>query len=154
MSRKYPKSDLPESIRKPHAAALRNNAKNSATGRNDVAKDETEEHVILRSESKRKRAQPTSTPTPRRKPIEMPSQGLKQSDILTFNTNAEKAFVRLISEILREDGQLPYRAAIREAAYELNVSTETAKRYLEKHCARRAEFSIEDGSVTLRKVKS
>jgi len=154
MSRKYPKSDLPESIRKPHAAALRNYAKNPATGRNDVVKDLEEEHVILKSESKRKRTQPAKTPTPRHKPIEMPSQGLKQSDILSFNCDAEKAFVRLISQILQEDGPLAYRDAVREAAFELNVSTETSKRYLEKHCARRAEFSIADGFVTLRKAKT
>jgi hypothetical protein len=153
MSRKYPKSDLPESIRKPHAAALRNSAKKPATEGINVTKDEEPERVILKSETKRKPTRPSSSPTSRRKPIEMPSQGLKQSDILTFNCDAERAFVRLISEILREDGSLAYREAIREAAFELNVSTETSKRYLEKHCARRAEFSISDGFVTLRQVK-
>jgi predicted transcriptional regulator YheO len=89
----------------------------------------------------------------RNKPIEKPGQGLKQTDILAFNQDAEKAFVRLITELLREDGKLSYREAVREAAYELNVSIETAKRYLEKHSARRAEFCIEDGLVTLRQVR-
>jgi hypothetical protein len=123
MSKKFPKSDLPENIVRPHRAALRAHAQ-AASGK---------------------------TKSPRR--IDLPSQGLKQSDILTFNNDAERAFVRLISEILREDGPLSYREAIREAAYELNVSTETAKRYLEKHSARRAEFCIEDGYVSLRQVK-
>ena len=84
------------------------------------------------------------------KQIERPGQGLKQSDILAFNHEAEKSFVELISELLQENGSISYREAVREAAFELNISIETAKRYLEKHSARRAEFCIDDGSVTLR----
>jgi hypothetical protein len=116
MSSKYPKSDLPETIAKPHRAALRTDAQ--------------------------RRAKPK---------VEKPGQGLKQSDILAFNHDAENAFVRLLKDLLQEDGKLSYREAVREAAFELNVSIETAKRYLEKHSARRAEFCIEDGSVTLRR---
>ena len=80
----------------------------------------------------------------------MPSQGLKQTDIISFNQDAEAAFIGLISGILREEGQLSYRDAIQEAAFELNVSTETAKRYLVKHSARRAEFCLTGKSITLR----
>jgi hypothetical protein len=85
-----------------------------------------------------------------RKQVKRPGQGLKQSDILAFNHEAEMSFVELISGLLQEDGSITYREAVREAAFELNISIETAKRYLEKHSARRAEFSIEDGSVILR----
>ena len=85
-----------------------------------------------------------------RKQVERPGQGLKQSDIVAFNHEAEKSFVKLISELVQEDVSISYREAVREAAFELNISIETAKRYLEKHSARRAEFCIDDGSVTLR----
>jgi predicted transcriptional regulator YheO len=82
--------------------------------------------------------------------VKRPGQGLKQSDILAFNHEAEKSFVELISELIQEDGSISYREALREAAFELNISIETAKRYLEKHSARRAEFCVDDGSVRLR----
>ena len=153
MSRKYPKSDLPENIRKPHAAALRNSAKKSATEGINVSKDEEPERVILKSETKRKTTRPRNPPSARSEPIETPGQGLKQSDILAFNCDAEHKFILLITKMLREDGSLSYREAIIEAAFELDVSPATSKRYLDKHSARRAEFSIEDGSVTLRKAK-
>lgn len=77
-------------------------------------------------------------------------QGLKQTDIIAFNQGAEGEFVKMLQEIIKADGPISIREAIREAAYELNVSTETAKRYLEKHTARRAEFNVSDGYVRLR----
>jgi hypothetical protein len=110
--------------------------------------NEPENKPIRAPKKATKPAKPARVVT--RKAVERPGQGLKQSDILAFNHDAEKSFVVLLTEILREDGRLSYREAVREAAYELNVSIETAKRYLEKHSARRAEFCIEDGSVTLR----
>lgn len=155
MSKKYPKSDLPENIAKPHRAALRNSAKKPATEGIDVNKDEQPERVILKSETKRKTTRPRSSPAARRKPIEaLPNQGLKQSDIVAFNCDAEHKFVLLIAKMLQEDGSLSYREAIIEAAFELDVSPATSKRYLDKHSARRAEFSITDGFVTLRRAKS
>jgi predicted transcriptional regulator YheO len=83
----------------------------------------------------------------------MPDQGLKQTDLVAFNQNAEQVFVSLLKELIQsENGIISYREAVRETAFELNVSIDTAKRYLEKHSARRAEFSIADGSVRLREI--
>jgi hypothetical protein len=99
---------------------------------------------------KRTRSKPVKPDKGQSKPFEKPGPGLKQSNVVAFNQDAEVAFIRLITGILKEDGKLSYREAVRETAFELNVSIDTAKRYLEKHSARRAEFCIEDGSVTLR----
>ncbi len=82
--------------------------------------------------------------------IAKPDQSLKHSDIIFFNQGAEKSFVKLLTDILKEEHRLPYREALREAAYELNVSIETSQRYLEKHIARHAEFKLEEGYVILR----
>jgi predicted transcriptional regulator YheO len=102
---------------------------------------------------KNHRPKPVKLTDRRSTPIEKPGQGLKQTDIVAFNQDAEHAFVDLITTILQEDGKLSYREAMQEAAFELNISTETAKRYLVKHSAHRAEFCIEGGSVTLRQDK-
>jgi hypothetical protein len=120
-------SDLPKTVGRSHRAALRNHL-----AKNPIQKDEAVK------------------PTSKKARSEKPDQGLKQTDIVSFNHEAERSFVKLIQDIIREDGPLSYREAIREAAYELNVSIETAKRYMEKHSARRAEFSISDGYVSLR----
>jgi hypothetical protein len=112
-----------------------------------------QDEATPKKQSKAKAPRPIKPATERRAPIDKPGQGLKESDILAFNHDAEAAFVSLITGILQEDGKLSYREAVREAAFELNVSIETAKRYLEKHSARRAEFYIEDGSVTLRQAR-
>jgi hypothetical protein len=120
-------SDLPKSVGKAHRAALRNYL---------AEKDKT---VELASKQPKRKSR-----------TERPDQGLKQTDIISFNQGAEQSFVRIIQGIISEDGPISVREAIREAAFELNVSVETAKRYLEKHSARRAEFSISDGYVILR----
>lgn len=89
----------------------------------------------------------------RKEQTKKPDQGLKQTDVVAFNHEAEPAFVSLIKGLIQsENGAISYREAVREAAFELNVSIDTAKRYLEKHSARRAEFSIADGSVKLREI--
>ncbi len=106
--------------------------------------------TTIKTRSKGKAPRATKPARNQRKQIERPGQGLKQSDILAFNHEAEKSFVKLISELLQEDESISYWEAVREAAFELNISIETAKRYLEKHSTRRAEFCIDDGSVTLR----
>jgi|GEM_PF-4803252 len=77
---------------------------------------------------------------------------LKSLDLTEFNTRAEQEFVTLVAEFVRERGEnLPrVREVLAEAAFELNISIETAKRYLLKHTARRAEFVVTDGKVGLR----
>ena len=76
---------------------------------------------------------------------------LKAIDLTEFNSRAEQAFVELVAAFVQECSQPPrVREVLAEAAFELNISIETAKRYLLKHSARRAEFAITGGVVTLR----
>ena len=74
---------------------------------------------------------------------------LKAVDVIAFNTASERAFVGFLTEFVSTE-RVTVLDAIRESAFELNVSTETAKRYLLKHTARRASFAIESGVVVLR----
>lgn len=75
---------------------------------------------------------------------------LKAIDLLEFNGRAEQEFVKITKEYIEQEGSQSVRAILAEAAFELNISIETAKRYLLKHTARRAEFKIEAGKVELR----
>jgi hypothetical protein len=75
---------------------------------------------------------------------------LKSLDLVEFNGRAEQAFIKLIREYISQVGELSPRQVYSEASYELNISIETAKRYLLKHTARRAEFVISGGKVGLR----
>lgn len=140
-------SDLSESVGRPHRAAHRHYAHLPEPGKDTLTK---QDKAAPRKSSRPKAVKPAVRKSA---PTKKPGQGLKQTDIVAFNQDAEVAFVDLIAGILREDGQLSYREALQEAAYELNISTETAKRYLVKHSARRAEFCIEGRSVTLRRAK-
>jgi len=74
---------------------------------------------------------------------------LKVIDLLEFNLCAEQEFVKVITALC-SGGSPSVRECQAEAAFELNISIETAKRYLLKHTARRAEFVITDGKVGLR----
>ncbi len=79
---------------------------------------------------------------------------LKALDLIDFNARAEQAFVELVAAFVQEGSQPPrVREVLAEAAFELNISIETAKRYLLKHSARRAEFEVLGGVVTLRGAK-
>lgn len=75
---------------------------------------------------------------------------LKAIDVIAFNTQAERSFVGFVSELVSAE-RVSVVDVIRESAFELNVSTETAKRYLLKHTARRASFAVVDGVVVLRR---
>lgn len=71
----------------------------------------------------------------------------KHVDILSFNAGAEAQFIELIRAMIEETdkksgGAISISEVLRETAYELDVSTTTAKRYLTKHSARRAEFKV------------
>lgn len=79
---------------------------------------------------------------------------LKVIDILGFNAAAEKAFVSMLSALCEKMPEgIPTVGLRAEAAYRLNISTETAKRYIEKWCyAFSAPFCVRDGFV-FRKVQ-
>jgi len=74
---------------------------------------------------------------------------LKVLDSIAFNASAEKAFVALLSALCdaMPDG-VPIIGLRAEVAFRLNISTETAKRYIEKWCyAFSAPFTVRDGAV-------
>lgn len=72
---------------------------------------------------------------------------LKALDVIAFNREAEMAFVALLSRLISDGGgEVLLIDAIRETAWHLDISTETAKRYLLKHTASAAEF-VSDGKV-------
>jgi hypothetical protein len=88
-------------------------------------------------------------PQPSRKAQELAS--LKQIDIIAFSQAAEDGFIRLVWQLCKEtSGQVAAREVYSEAAYELGISVETAKRYLLKHTARRALFAWVNGKVSIR----
>ena len=78
---------------------------------------------------------------------------LKAFDIVSFNSMAETLFVALITDYINDEGPQPTVVVCAEAAFELDISIETAKRYLLKHSARRAEFEIKEKQVHLRGAK-
>lgn len=69
---------------------------------------------------------------------------LKTTDILSFNSEAERQFCELISSLLSDAGDVTPHICYQEAAFELNISTQTAKRYFIKHTARRAQFGVDE----------
>lgn len=74
---------------------------------------------------------------------------LKAIDLIEFNQCAEQEFVKVVTELCA-GGSPSVRECQAEAAFELNISIETAKRYLLKHTAHHAEFKVENGKVGLR----
>jgi hypothetical protein len=79
-------------------------------------------------------------------------QHLKALDLVEFNQRAEGWFVVWLAEKIRgtryEGVELGW--VVKNAAYELDVSVETVKRYLAKHTADRAEFFCDGKLVRLR----
>lgn len=76
-------------------------------------------------------------------------QSLKHLDLIAFNVATERVFVQMLERLCAAmpDG-VPVSGARAEAAYSLNISTETAKRYIEKFCcAFSAPFQIRDGMI-------
>jgi hypothetical protein len=78
-------------------------------------------------------------------------QNLKHMDPTLFNSAAEMKFIELVRGMIEENQGNPVNIAeiYRETSYELNVSTETVKRYLFKHSARRAELRVFGKAVML-----
>lgn len=82
-------------------------------------------------------------------------RALKQLDITNFNFHSERFFVEWLTKRLQaEDFEcLAVSWVLGNAAYELDISTETVKRYVAKHTADRAEFYVFDGFIALRERK-
>ena len=76
-------------------------------------------------------------------------RSLKAIDLVGFNSVAEAQFVELLSAMCEQMPQgVPVRVARAEVAFQLGVSTETAKRYIEKFCyALSAPFQVVDGNI-------
>lgn len=80
---------------------------------------------------------------------------LKKLDLVEFNHVAESAFTSLLRQmILADGGRTGYMTAVQDIAYRLDISTETAKRYILKYTARSAPFELQDGLIRLRKKGS
>lgn len=76
-------------------------------------------------------------------------QTLKGIDLIAFNQSAEQSFLAMLEALCAAmpDG-VPLVGARAETAYRLGVSTETAKRYIEKFAfAFSAPFRIKDGMI-------
>jgi len=91
-----------------------------------------------RRRNPRRNPRRTQTPTPKK-----PEAGLKQFDLVEFNRQAESAFRELLT------GMLGWTVVdiIAEAAWQLDISTETARRYLMKYTAKSAPWRIVDGTL-------
>ena len=76
---------------------------------------------------------------------------LKATDLVEFNRRAESDFVYITRNLLASLGAMRVRMVCIEVAARLDISIETAKRYLLKHSASISEFEIEKGWVTERK---
>ena len=83
---------------------------------------------------------------------EKPSLSLKHTDLVAFNQGAEKTAVQYLTEYIQRKGSPMFNTACSLIALEVNVSTETAKRYLQKYSVDhpKAPFSIQDGYVKIR----
>lgn len=80
-------------------------------------------------------------------------QTLKHIDLVAFSQSAEQAFVAMLEHLCQRMPEgVPVLATRAEAAFRLGISTETAKRYIEKWCfAFSAPFAVKDGLI-FRKV--
>ena len=86
-------------------------------------------------------------------PAEGELRTLKATDLVEFNRQAESEFVYIVRNLLANPGAMRAREVCIESAARLDISIETAKRYLLKHSASISEFDIQKGWVTERKRK-
>lgn len=79
----------------------------------------------------------------------------KANDPVSFNAGAEEHFIAwLKKKILRSQTKsIAYAWAVSNAAYELDVSVITIKRYIQKHTADRADFQTNGKHIVLRQKK-
>ena len=68
-------------------------------------------------------------------------QSLKFTDPVMYSEYANEFFVQLVRSLIEEGNGITNAAVIyQEAAFEMKLNTESVKRYLFRHSARRAEF--------------
>ncbi len=69
---------------------------------------------------------------------------LKHTNMVAFNDTAVRKFIELIRSLIERNdlNGINILEVYREAAYEIGISIETAKRYLIAHSASRAEFMM------------
>jgi hypothetical protein len=91
-------------------------------------------------------ADPTTTTIAQAQTLDEDFATLKTLDVIAFNLSAEKRFVLLASRLVPCTAQY----LVREVAFALDISVETAKRYLIKHSANHAEFEIKQNVVFAR----
>lgn len=70
-------------------------------------------------------------------------QSVKQIDLAAFSDEAESMFL----ELCAAGSGLTVREILSATAYHIGLSTETAKRYLQKHSAIGAELELREGKV-------
>ena len=87
-----------------------------------------------------------SAPSPPPRPADESWAALKTLDAIGFNQCAEEAFLALAAMLIAE-GSITVPELLQEAAFELDISIATARRYLLKHTARRASLVVVRGHV-------
>ena len=92
-------------------------------------------------------------PKPSLRPTDESWTALKALDPIGFNIGAEGAFLALAAALIAE-GAVTVPELLQEAAFELDISIATARRYLIKHTARHASLVIIRGHVQLRDRES
>ena len=85
-----------------------------------------------------------TSPSPR--PADESWAALKTLDAIGFNQCAEEAFLALAAMLIAE-GAVTVPELLQEAAFELDISIATARRYLMKHTARHASLVVVGGYV-------
>lgn len=107
---------------------------------------------VVAARGRRRKAATDGTALPA---VEIPTgdlDALKVVDAIAFNRSAEHLFLALLSAWCDKmpDG-VPLVGFRAEVAFRLNVSTETAKRYIEKYCmALSAPYMVRDGAIVRR----
>lgn len=98
---------------------------------------------------------PDAKPKPRRSLRETPQpwRSFKSTDAVAFNLGAEQQFIRWLTKEIRGE---PLRSVavgwvIGNAAFHLDISPATVKRYIQKYTADLAPFYILAGNIYSRK---
>jgi hypothetical protein len=134
-------SDLPKGVGIPHRAAQRNVNKVMA------AKDHA--RVAARPAARQVAAPVQAHVQPHGEQVNDTPNRLKAVDIVAFNQAAELGAIAYLSQYIELHGAPSYNTACSLIALEMDVSTETAKRYLRKYSVEhpKAKFKVENGMV-------
>jgi hypothetical protein len=134
-------SDLPKGVGIPHRAAQRNV--------NKVMAAKEQARAATRPVSKPVVRPVQAPPPPISEPVNDTPSRLKALDIVAFNQAAELGAIAYLSAYIELHGAPSYNTACSLIALEMDVSTETAKRYLRKYSVDhpKAKFKVENGMV-------